>query len=449
MWLALVLCAATATVAEAQSLPRWVTTKPVSNATTQRVVMSGATLAEAHHNAINYLISQTTTAPMDGSYQQSLLEAGGTPVSQHQALVRVAERSAFFRVVNKLETDTMAWVLCEMTTKNVRAFSDSLYAAAPMQAERLMALGVSSREQGDLIGALTFFNRALNELVPVLHKPLPLQDGSGDLVQTLRQHYVGVLDGIEWQWEREMCYMVPGEDLPVGLGAVATCQGHPVPGLMARFELSPEGGTMTSDDMTDSRGRAQTHITKAPADTVGEVRVSFDPACVARTTMADHLFTPELMAHLASPQWVSLPLRGFDPTPTYALAIDAADMSAVGDTLSSIMKRFGYQPVADAEAADLVVSMTYAAQPEGQPTEGKFSMQNLMCELHVTVTDRRTSQVLAQADKQGLRLFVRAATPEDRVRQMALGELNKRIRLQFSAKVKAVKFDKRSVMFNQ
>lgn len=425
------------------SLPKWITTPPQSTPTSQKVLSTGTSFQEARHNAVNQLIGLTNLIKEENSYQKRLLDSGREPISQHQALVAAAEQSTFFKNLNTYDQDGQYWVLCEMTSQDLTAFGDSLYTAIKEQTCQYIDKARSLRKEGDLYGAASQYSLALQGIVPMLHKEMATDEGN--LVDILHKEYVHSLDNIKLKLDRSECPMVMGEEVPFDIMVSATYNDLPVSALPLTFKISDDGKA-NENGKTDGRGRAKTRILSAPNKPTGKLSVYTDLLSLS-STLPQNIFSMELTQHLAlEPEQDQMALTAFDPTPTYFVQIDSLDMECLSDSISSLMKRGGNKPAANASEADLLLKLSVKSEPDGVPTTGKYAMQYYLCDMCMTLTDRRTEAELAKAEKTGLRLFVKAGTDENQLRILAVTELYRRLRTQLN-NISDVKFDKRKVMY--
>ena len=429
----------------AQQLPKWITHPVASKANCNVALSSGNTLEEARHSAVNRLIGLAAFTPQEGSYQYKLLESGDERIDQHKALLAKAEQSAYFRNANTFVTDSACWVQCSVTADDMKAFLDSLYADAGQKVRTMMARADSLKACGDVFTAASVYADAINAVIPVLHLPLSMDDGS-DIMTLLHENYKHSLDNIVWQWERELCPMVKGEDLPIALYAVAKVDDKVVPGLPVSFDVTPDG-KLTCDNFTDENGRAKTHVTEAPDAETGFLIVTINPQKLS--LLPHNIFAGELTAQVteeaASAQ---MELKSFDPTPFYYMALDEADIASIGDSITATMQRYSYEPIETEPSSDIVIRLDYNCQPEGNPTTGKYPMQYMSCEMHLLLVDKRTDATLLEVDKLGYRYFVTADTPSAVIRDKTLYEMMKRVRLQFNTRLRDLGFDKRKVVFS-
>lgn len=427
------------------SLPKWISTPPRSTATEQKVVSSGATIQEARHNAINLLIGLTNINKDEKSYQKRRLDSGQEPVSQHQALVAAAENSLYFKNLNVYEGDGECWVLCSMTSKDLAAFSDSLYQAILTNTYNSIKRARSLRQVGDLYGSAKIYSEALHDIVPMLHKDLSCEEG--DLIDIIHKEYVSSLDGIELKFDYANCPFVKGEEVPFDILVSATYQGLPVSAMPLTFKIS-EDGKVTEKGKTDGKGRAKTRILAAPSKDNGTLMVYTDLMSLS-ATLPQNIFFMELTQHLAlEPKQTTMLLSAFDPTPTYSVEFADKTMECISDSVHALMKRGGNRLAEDAGKADLLLSVSLTTEQEGEATPGKYAMQYNVCGMTVTLTDRRTQKELAKAEKTGLRLFLPANTEEEKIKTLAVSELYKRMKIQLK-KIQDVTFDKRKVVYSE
>lgn len=428
----------------AQDLPKWITNPATSDQRCSRALSSGQTLAEARHSALNCLIGVATFTPKEGSYQYRMLEEGSERIDQHKALLAAAEQSAYFKNTNTLETDSVCWVQCSVTTEDLQAFIDSLHQAAIETSCRLMKRADTLSEEGDIFTAASTYAEAINSVRGVLHLPLMLEDGT-DMVAALHDRFTHVLDGVEWEWELSGCPMVPGEDLPKALYAVAKVNGKMVPGLPVSFKVTPDG-EMVCDEMTDDKGRAKTHITQAPKAENGQVLVTFNQQKLSQ--LPNNMFSGELATQVALNTSVQrLNLEAFDPTAFFFLDLTENDKKAIGDTVQTTLERYDLHKVGMPDSTDIVITLAYNCVPEGDPT-GKYNMQNYICDMQLRLMDLHTETQLMEVEIQGFRRFLSANKAADILRSITLQEMIKRVRLQFNRKLREMDYDKRRLMFN-
>lgn len=424
-------------------LPKWVSTTPQSTPTSQLVVSTGKTIQEARHNAINQLIGLTSLNKEENSYQKRLLDNGHEPISQHQTLVAAAETSSFFPILEKYQEDDECYVLCEMSSKNLLEFSDSLLTAVKENTIQLIQEARKLRQQGDLYGSATRYSTALQGIIPMIHKQLYSEEG--DLVEILHKEYVTSLDDIVLKLDRQVCPMVMGEEVPLDIMVTATYNGLPVSALPLTFKITDDGSVIESVK-TDGKGRAKTRIQKAPTKETAKLSVYTDLLSLS-STIPSNMFSMELTQHLAlEPKKDVMTLNAFDPTPTYYIAQNDPQYACVTDSLNAMMKRSGRKAVEKQSDADLIITLEYKSEREGNATTGKYTMQNHLCDMNIVMLDRRTNAELARAEKTGLRLFLPSTCDDKQLVQLALNELYKRMRVQLRA-FQDAKFDKRKVMY--
>ncbi|MBR5716797.1 MAG: hypothetical protein IKX59_09450 [Bacteroidales bacterium] len=431
-------------VGQSKPLPKWATTNPISTATVTRAVAAGNTLDEARHNAVNILVSQKSTNRFEeGSYQYSLIEKGQSPVEQHSSLVRIAENSAFFKTTKTFEGEDQSYIFCEISDQDYRQFCDSLYTAIVTSVDSMAVRAQSLKQSGDLFTAATIYCKALQALVPILHKQVISRDF--DLVEVLHDGYIHSMDSIKWSFDRPTCPMVPGEDVPVAIYATATYNDKPVPGLPVSFTVS-NNGKVKSDPMTDASGRAKAHITEAPMTETAELVVGMNKQSIL--DLPKHIFSGELPLRLMEQlHSARLSLKAFDPTPYCYMEISKEDFECIGDTLHSILLRNGYKKSEDRASSDIVIKVNCSIEPDGEPTVGKYQMQYHLCDMTVSISDCRSGKVLATEEKKGLRLFVPANSDETLLHNKAFSEIFKRLKPSLNEKVKKLQYDKRSVFF--
>ena len=437
--------AVTAVFAQSKVLPKWTTTNPISTATLSKAVSTGTTLEEARHNAVNILVSQRANHKYEaGSYQYQLIERGLSPIEQHTSIVRAAEQSSFFRTVKTHVGDESCYILCEVSNQEYQAFSDSLYHATIAEAASLMSQAQKHKEEGNLFAATTSYCNAIQGLVPMLHRQLIYEEY--DLLELLHEGYLHSLDSIYWTFDRTSCPMVPGEDIPIEIFATATYRNIPVIGLPVSFMLSDRGKTNASQS-TDANGKAKVHVTQAPGQQHAELSVQMNTQKLLE--LPKHIFSGELPLRLMDQlNKASLSLKAFDPTPFYSMKLDREDQLSVGDTLTSIMTRNGFKPVADSKSSDINVKLDCTIAPDGTPTEGKYPMQYYTCKMGVTITDSRTNAVLASEDYTGMRMFVPQNSDMEQLRARALSEMLKRIKHNLESRIREMNYDKRKTIYN-
>ena len=430
--------------AQQQDLPRWVTEPPASTETEKKAMAGGASLDEARHIATGLLVSQLMTNQYEpGSYQYQLLSRGLAPIEQHTATVKAAEKSSMFRTLKQEEGDEVCYVLCEVTQQDYRTFCDSLYYTLMADARNQMERAESLRREGDLFTALGIYSQTIEGLTPVLHRSL--QSGEGDLLTRLHDGYLHCLDGIGWQFERSGCYMVPGEEVPVELWVKATYQGKAVPGLPVTFSLSGKGA-VKAGPITDVRGRAMAHVTRAPQEASAQLTVQLNVQKLG--SMPQHIFSAELPQYLNSHlQKAQLTLTAFDPIPCYYLMPDERLSDVVADSIHAVMQRHGYKVASQKGDADLVVTTTFDCTAEGAPTTGKYPLQSYSARMTVGIEDRRRGKPMAHAELPALKLTLSTSTPDAQLHGYAQGELMKRLSAPLDAQVGSMKYDKREVMY--
>lgn len=439
---ALYLCAITAI---AQELPKWITKPTASDPQCSRALSSGKTLDEARHSALNCLIGVATFTPKEGSYQYRMLEEGGERFDQHKALLAAAEQSAYFKTLNTLETDTLCWVQCGVTTADMQAFIDSLHEATSQKVRAMIRKADALREEGDIFTAASTYAEAINSVGAVLHLPLTLDDGS-EMMTQLHDRFLHVLDGVTWEWEHATCPMVQGEDLPKALYAVAKVDDKVVPGLPVSFKLNPDG-EMVSDDITDDKGRAKTHVTLAPKAEEGHVLVTLNQQKLSR--LPQNLFSSELATRVALNNSVArLDLEAFDPNAFFFMDLADEDKQAIGDTIQATMERYDLHNVCRRDSTDIVIMLDYNCEPEGEPTTGKYPMQNFICDMRLKLMDLHTETQLMEVEIQGYRRFLKASTSAAVIRSKTLPEMIKRVRLKFNLNLRDMDYDKRRLMFS-
>lgn len=433
------------TFGQTKPLPKWATTNPISTATVKKAVASGATLDEARHNAVNILVSQKATNRYEeGSYQYTLIERGQSPVEQHSALVKIAEQSAYFKTVKTFEADDQSYISCEISDQDYRAFCDSLYSSTVQIADSMAMRAEALKQAGELFTAADVYCRALQQLVPILHKQIISRDF--DLVEVLHQGYLHSMDSIIWTFDRKTCPMVPGEDIPVAIYATATYNGRPVPGLPVSFTLS-DGGKLNSSPMTDASGKAKVHITEAPNKDNATLTVSLNKQSLL--DLPKHIFSGELPLRLMEQlRTAQLTLKTFDPTPFVYLDLSEEDFATIGDSLMFIIERNGYKCIKDRGAADLELKSKCILERDGSPTTGKYQMQYHLCGMTVAFYDHRSGQTLTTCSKTGLRMFVPANVEEATLRKNALSEIFRRLKPSLDETAKNLQYDKRKVIFS-
>lgn len=426
------------------ALPKWITTPPQSTPTSQKVLSTGTSIQEARHNAVNQLIGLTSLNKEENSYQKRLLDNGHEPISQHQALVAAAEKSSFFKNLQEFQLDDQCWVLCEMTVNDLKEFSDSLYHAIINESCTKLNNARKLRQSGDLYGSAAEYSSALQGIIPMLHKELTCEEGN--IVDLLHDEYVHSLDNIELKFDHASSPMVKGEEIPFDIMVSATYNGLPVSALPLNFKISDDG-KVGETGKTDGRGRAKTHITAAPNKENGKLTVYTDLMSLS-STLPQNIFSMELTQHLAlEPSKDEMTFVAFDPTPTYYFNPKEELKACLSDSISALMKRAGNKVTASEQDADLLVTIDFKSETDGAPSAGKYPMQYYLCSLGIKLTDRRTKEELAVAEKSGLRLFLRADADEAQLRELAIYELYKRMRAQLN-NVQGVKFDKRKVMYS-
>lgn len=430
--------------AQSNQLPKWINNPPQSTATTKYFVSSGNDLKEARHNAVNLLIGLTNRNFEEGSYQRQLLDQGMDPINQQQSIVKAAENSLFFPTEKVHTTDGQTWVLCKMTVDNCTAFADSLLESCLKLAVNKLHLAKDQRNQGKLFAAATTYSEGLLATLPVLHHPLMTDEG--DVIQLLRDGYTHCLDGITWSFEQENFPMVRGEAIPVPITAIAKVGDIPVSGLP--IDVKMEGGVVASDRLTNNEGKAKIRVDKAPDAPTAKINISMNLSAINQ--LPQHFLSTALPQQLTyNLNTAQMQLSAFDPTPTFALMIDEADYKSVGDSLVGFMKLIKFSKIEDADKADLQIKLTYNGETDGANTIGKYPMQYYQCQMTIQIFDRRKNECIAQAEKSGLRLFLKSNTDEAEVRKLALTEMMKRMRSQLSDKIKAIKFDKRQVVYSE
>lgn len=431
-------------VAMAQQLPAWVTTPPKSDQALRRSLSSGATLSDARSTALNYLIGMASFTPQEGSYQQKRLEAGKEKYDQHVALLEAAKNSAFFKTEQTFETDSLCWVLCSIAETDLQAFVDSIYASVLQEAQLLKVKGQQLRLEGDVLAAASSYAEAVRTLVPVIHLPLNDVDGA-DLMDGLQADFIHVLDSLTWQWERDSCFMVKDEDLPLPLYATATINGKSVPGLPAYFGLTPEG-QLASEEMTDEQGRVKTHVTKAPNAETAELVVGLNQERLPM--LPRNLFLDELNVRIGQDaDCASLHLVAFDPDPLFYSALSPVDVRAIGDSIYAVMQRYGYKSIDLESESDIILQLEFIATPMEEP-KTKFRFQDMACEIILRIVDRRTEEVLEQVDVNCLPQPRMEKTSDEKFREEALKDNFGVFRLRFIRTVRdELNFDKRSLMF--
>ena len=429
---------------QTKPLPKWATTNPISTATIKRAVASGNTLEEARHNAVNILVSQKANNQYEeGSYQKLLIEKGQSPVEQLSSWVKIAENSSFFKTTKTFVADDQSYIFCEISDQDYRLFSDSIYTAIVAEVDSMALRAKTLKQSGDLFTASTIYCKALQALVPILHKQVLSNDF--DLVEVLHEGYLHSMDSIRWSFDRPTCPMVSGEDVPVAIYATATYNDMPVPGLPVSFTLS-ENGKLNSDAMTDASGKAKVHITEAPKSSMAELIVSMNKQSLL--DLPKHIFSGELPLRLMEQlHSARLTLKAFDPTPFYFIDLSEEDSKCIGDSLNSIMDRNGYKKVDEKSGSDIEIKVNCNITADGEPTTGKYQMQYHLCDMTVTISDRRSGKVLATDEKKGLRFFVPANSDAALLRSKALSEILRRLKPSLNDKVKTLQYDKRSVFF--
>lgn len=426
------------------NLPKWVSTPPHSTPTSQKIVSTGSTISEARHNAVNQLIGLTNLPKEDNSYQKRLLDEGREPISQHQALVTAAENSSFFKTIETYSQDNECYVLCEMETSNLKAFSDSLYNAITNNTFESIKKARSLRQSGDLYGAATEYSTALRGIIPMIHKQLSCDEG--DLVDILHNEFVHSFDDIVLKLDRDNCPMVKGEEVPLDIMVTATYNNLPVSALPLTFKISDDG-KVSEKGKTDGKGRAKTRISAAPNKDKAKLTVYTDLQSLS-STLPSNIFTMEMTQHLAlEPKQANMILTAFDPTPTYYAEMDMELYPLMNDSINALMKRAGNKPSPNAETADLLIKVEYKHETEGNTTTGKYPMQYYLCDMAITLTERNSKTELAKAEKSGLRLFLRTNVTEDQVRELGITELYKRMRAALK-NIQSAKFDKRKFMYS-
>jgi len=425
-------------------VPKWVTTTPAPTKTAVKAVGQGATLEEARHNAINILIGGTTKTPEDNSFQKRLLDSGREPIAQHTALVKAAEQSLFFPTKDKFMNDEGCWVLCEMTTTGLKNFSDSLYTAISALAWSKVRDGRKLQTGGDLLAAAQTYSEALQEVIPMVHKPLTCPEG--DLMELLHDGYVHCLDSISVKFDLHESAMICGEEIPRDLLVSAACKGQPVSALPLTFSIDPVG-SLAEHAITDGKGRGKTRIIQAPQAQKAFLYVTANLQQMI-SGLPQNIFSSELSQQIAQcPIGDELVLTAFDPTPTYHLQpLAEGDGSCLADSLKALMKRIKYQPEEQPADADVLLTHAFTYEPEGEASTGKYPMQYFVCSLAITATDRRTQQELAKVEKAGLRLFLKSDVTPDQIQTLATNELYHRLRHQMK-KLSNMNFDKRNVIF--
>lgn len=427
----------------ANSTPKWITNPPQSTATVKKVVSTGTTLEEARHNAINQLFSMTILNKEEGSYQKRLLDEGREPLSQHQVLVTAAENSSFFPNLEQYQNEEMCYVLCGMDNAKLNAFNDSLFTALRSQTIERISTARKLRAEGNLYGSATEYSEAIRSITPVLHRNL--SNDEGDLVEILHNEFVHCLDGIELKIQREDCPMVMGEEIPFDILVTATYNNLPVSAMPLTFKISDDG-KVTEKGKTDGKGKAKTHVEKAPTQPTAKLTVYTDLPSLS-ANIPQNMFSMELTQHLAlEPKQDNMRLLAFDPTPTYIVEIKPEDNVCLSDTIAAIMKRGGNIVAENPEYTDLIFAVDFDYQEDGVPTTGKYAMQYFICNMTFTLKDRRTQAELAKAEKKDLRLFLKAGSDPEQIRALAISELYKRMKAQVKV-IQDTKFDKRKVMF--
>lgn len=430
-------------VAQAK-LPKWVTSEPQSTTSIKRVVTQGSTPEEAHHNAVNRLVSIVFQNQYEeGSYQDNRLSKGLAPIEQHRSIVEKAEQSLAFKTTKAHEADGVYYEQCEVVMKDYQSFRDSLYQDIINTSANALLEARRYKKEGDLYSAASESVEGLKNLLPMIHRPLTF--AGEDLVTELHESYLHSLDSIEWRFDLDDCPIVKGEEVPIYLHAMANYRGVPVPGLPVSVALT-DNGKITWDDITDTNGRSKIHITQAPATPISQLLVKLD-AAKAKEQLPSHPFSTELPLGLSQDMQASMRLTAFDPVPHYYLDMDSLDRVSIGDSIKAIFDRKNYIEVNDRSLAELEVKTVSSVEQASAPTTGKYRMVNYNATLSFEITELKGNNSLLSLTAPSVRLFVPAVTNDEELHQHAVAQLLYRMRSNLMEKTAGFNYDKRKVVW--
>lgn len=406
-------------------VPRWVTEKAPYTATSQSYVASGKTLEEARLNAIKKLMTKAKTVTSHGSYQQYLIDNGKAPINQQNELVAAALNSSFFPTVRQYQGDNECWVMCEMSVEGLISFSDSLYKVIREGIYPQVLEARTMKQKGNIVGAAMKYTAALQDIIPMVHKPLYCTEGS--MVEVLQKDYISCFDDIELHFGQKEIAVVRGKEDEQDIEVSATCNNQPIKDLPVSFSITG-GGKISGNSMTDSNGKAHLHINQMPTSEKSKITVIADVKSLA-ADLPTTIFSSELNQHLAHRKvQAELSLTAIEPDPYFFVDIPATLVSFLADSVAVVMKESGQKMAKKENEADYVIYVDYKSAPDGPVTPGKYALQYYNCQLSFTINERKSLKKVASAEKTDFRMLLHAGLTEDQVRPLAIEELYKRVK---------------------
>lgn len=446
----LLLIAATCCLVSAsaqQKLPKW-TTNPTKDGKT---VAMGEDREDAITKAVGQLYDSFGMQTDTASLRQRIAETDTTLLKlQRDAWVKAALNTSYIKVTDSLRTDTSYWVNCQITKKDLALLVPELHSNALQHGSEALTRARFVRESGDVLLAAQQYAKGLNEVMSSIHRPLVSETSGGtDIAITLFEEIQTTLDGLKISAARQSCPMVKGEEIPVDLSFhITTADGKDAPNIPVKAWMEDKDAKVRCLTATTDRGGIATvRVTKAPETDNSKVWLSVDEKSIL-LLIPQNVASDLLKNHINGKfDKASIALTAFDPTPTYSVELDELDADHEA-TLSAMMKKQGFKPVADGEVSDLVVTMTYGSEMQGLPEKhGDYTLGTFRCNIEISVSVRDTKLQLLQYKPSELDLLQPANKASNKIRARAVGEMMKEVRNDLPARLTEVSYDKRKVVF--
>lgn len=344
----------------------------------------------------------------------------------------------------KLETwedEKESWAFYSISTSDFAKGLETMVSSTLSVALSHWKEADGEEKNGNLFRAAVGYANALNAVIPIMFRKIPIENGPEDLCKAIYDGYLNVYSDLELKPSISDIPAIAGEKVPHGFQVVAVRNGLPVKNCAIELEFD---GRISFGSSTDEKG-----VSAVTIDEVTSVEKSQKIRFAVSKSMLSGVpetFASEYFKKRPLPE-TEVTVNLFDPQVYLMMNFNVEDSLLTDYFTRALLNRGDIVFTKNSDLADLILTVDVTSNKENEFQAGDYKLCQYVSFLNVALKRKGASDFLFQESVPDFKTMIPSTKPDVQAKATVIKEMLRFKKSDLDAQITKFYFDKRSIVW--